>query len=102
MNKHQFGRLLHEIGPHIETAANCPNYRAIPTRKKLALTLYYLADTVSLVQTANTFGVDRSTASKIVRLVCSRIYRHLTKKCIKMPATHDEMEESVARFARRH
>ena len=101
MTKQQFYKLLEQISPHIATGANCPNYRALPPCKKLAMTIYYLADTGSLVRTANTFGVDRSTASKIVRFVCLQIYQHLSPRYIKLPKTEKEMQESIVRFSRK-
>ena len=94
----QFNCLFAELRPHLETAANCPNYHFLPGEKRLALMLYYLADMGSLVRTGNTFGVDRSTASKTVRHVCKIIASLLTPKYIKMPSTNEEMNELVAQF----
>ena len=76
----------------------CPNYRAIPADKKIALTLYYLAHTGCLLLMTNVFGMDRSTASKVVRTVCRVITRELPAKYIHMPATLDEMQQTVAQF----
>ena len=58
LQKTQFYRLLSELAPHMDVGNDCPNYRAIPADKKLALTLYYLAHTGCLLLTANAFGVD--------------------------------------------
>ena len=46
-------------------------------QKKLALTLYYLNDTGSLIITANNFGGAITPARSVIYEVCSAIYQNL-------------------------
>ena len=75
-----------------------PNYRALSTEEKLAVTLYYLKDTGSLAMTANTFGIAVNTASVIIGEVCKVITKNLGPKYIYMPQDCDEMREKVSEF----
>ena len=66
--------------------------------KKVGICLYYLKDTGSLSMTANTFAVHTSTASKVIREVCSAITHKLGPQYVKLPQTKDEMVEKAAEF----
>ena len=52
MSRDQFYNLVKELNPFITPNPLSPNRRALPADKKLAITLYYLKDTVSLPMTA--------------------------------------------------
>ncbi len=68
-----FMEFAEELCPYISPNPSSPNYRALSTEKKLAVTLYYLKDTGSLSMTANTFGIAINTASVIIAEVCTAI-----------------------------
>ena len=97
MHKDAFMNLVTELEPYIAPHPETPNYRAVDSQKKVAITLYYLKDTGSLNQTANLFGIDICTSSKIIFEVC-RAIKALGPKYIKHPKTDKEMEEKIAKF----
>ena len=66
----RFVELAEELRPYISPNPLSPNYRALSTEKKVAVTLYYRKDTGSLAMTANTFGIAVNTASVIIGEVC--------------------------------
>lgn len=93
-----FFELEKELRPYISPIPISPNYRAITSEKKLAITLYYLKDTGSPRMTANTFGIHVCTDSKTIHDVCVAISYHLGPKYIKLPQNEEEMQEKVAEF----
>ena len=96
--RERFVELTEELRPYISPNPLSPNYRALSTEKKLAVTLYYLKDTGSLAMTANTFGIAVNTASVIIGEVCKAITKNLGPKYIYMPRDCDEMREKVSEF----
>ena len=66
MSQAAFYELANELSPFITCSKLSPNYRAIPTDKKVAIAMYYLKDTGSLTMTANAFGLHISTVSKLI------------------------------------
>lgn len=70
--------------------------------KKVACTLYYLSDEGRLRKTANSFGLSRTSVSRIVRQVCEAITLHLGPRYIRLPETDAEAEELVTNFLRAH
>ena len=94
--RESFMELAEEIRPFISPNPLSPNYRALPTEKKLAVTLYYLKDTGSLSMTANTFGIAINTASAFIGEVCKAISKNLGPKYIYMPRDCDEMRMKVS------
>lgn len=66
--------------------------------KKVACTLYYLADEGRLRKTANAFGLSRQVVSKIIRQVCKAITVYLGPTYIKMPTTETAVRALVAGF----
>nr|XP_023651694.1 putative nuclease HARBI1 [Paramormyrops kingsleyae]XP_023651695.1 putative nuclease HARBI1 [Paramormyrops kingsleyae] len=70
--------------------------------KKVACTLYYLADEGQLRETANAFGLSRQVVSKIVRQVCKAITLSLGPDYIKTPRTEAEVKDAAANFYRCH
>ena len=93
-----FTKLLVEIKPYISPNPLSPNYRALTSEKKLAITLYYLKDTGSLGMTANSFGVAICTTSLVISDVCNAICKHMGHKYLHLPRTLDEMRETVSEF----
>lgn len=70
--------------------------------KKVALTLYYLADEGRLRKTANAFGLSRLAVSIIIRKVCRAITVHLGPKYITLPKTEAAVQRLVQRFEEAH
>lgn len=91
-----FMELADEFRPFISPNPLSPNYRALSTKKKLAVTLYYLKDTGSPGMTASTFGIAINTASVINGDVCKAISENLGPKYIYMPQDCDEIRRKVS------
>jgi hypothetical protein len=66
MTKESFLELETELKPYISPDPSSHNHRALDSAKKLAVTLYYLKDTGSLIMTANAFGIAVCTVSGVV------------------------------------
>lgn len=66
--------------------------------KKVACTLYNLADEGRLRKTANASGLSRQVVSKIVREVCQAITVHLGPVYIQLPFTESKVEELTEGF----
>lgn len=81
MSRSSLLSLLELLRPSIEgqtTVMRSP----VSVQKKVALTLYYLADEGRLRKTANAFGLSRSAVSVIIRKVCRAITVHLGPRYI--------------------
>ena len=95
MTREEFFKLVHELRPYISPDESSPNYRALTAEKRLAVALYYLKDTGSLVMTANTLGIAICTASHVIFQVCQTISSVLGPKYISLPETTSQMRQSV-------
>ena len=84
--------------PSISPSLLSPTHRALNADKKLALTLYCLRDTGSLIMTVNNFGVAINTASSVIYEVCLAIYENLGPQYVRLPKTREEMREKVSEF----
>ena len=98
MSEEEFKKLADELRPFISPDNSSPNYMAITVEKKLAITLYYLKDTGSLVITANTFGVALCTVSVHIIEICRAMSRHLGPKYVYLPRNKDEMRQVTSEF----
>ena len=98
LTRNQFFDLTKELQPYISPSLLSPNHRALNTDKKLALTLYYLKDTGSLIMTAHNFGVAINTASSVIYEVYLVICQNLGPQYIRLPKTREEMKEKVSEF----
>ena len=98
MSQQEFEKLTNELRPFLSPDPSSPNYMALSTEKKVAMTLYFLKDTGSLSMTANTFGIALSTVSKHITEVCYAIAKHLGPKYVYLPRNKDEMREKAAEF----
>ncbi|XP_065650701.1 uncharacterized protein LOC136078816 [Hydra vulgaris] len=96
LSKSAFMNLAEQLKPFIAPNPKSPNYRALSTEKKLAITLYYLKDTGSLIMTANCFGIAVNTVSSIITQVCEKIVYHLGPIYISLPKKEIEMRQKVA------
>ena len=98
LSEEQFRELAEKLRPYISPNSRSPNYRAIDAEKKLAVTLYYLKDKGSLRMTANAFGIQVCTASKIIHQVCREIAMKLGPELIRLPQNKEEMMEKASEF----
>ena len=98
LSKSAFMNLAEQLKPFIAPNPKSPNYRALSTEKKLAITLYYLKDTGSLIMTANCFGIAVNTVSSIITQVCEKIVYHLGPIYISLPKNEIEMRQKAAEF----
>ena len=101
LTKNQFFNLTNELQRYISPSllsTNAGNKCKLNAGKKLALTLYYLKDTGSLIMTANNYGVAISNASSVIYEVCLAICQNLGPQYIRLPETREEMREKVSEF----
>ena len=89
LTRDQFFDLAQMLQSYITPDPLSPNHRSLSADKKVALTLYYLKDTGSLIMTANNFGVAINTASSIISQVCTAICQILSPEYICLPKTCD-------------
>ena len=93
MDRDLFYKLLNEIDAYIKPNL-LPNYRALSSETKLALTFYYLKDTGALSMTANSFGIALNTASVVIYEVCYTIC-HIPQAFGCMDGTHIKKKRPV-------
>ena len=94
MSKEAFNRLRVELSPHI--LKRDTNFRkAIKVRHRVAITLYWLADTAHYRTSANLFGVGKPTVCGIVKQVCEVIVRILLPRYIYVPQSRQEVQEKI-------
>ncbi|CAB4016605.1 Hypothetical predicted protein, partial [Paramuricea clavata] len=98
MTKESFLELETELKPYISPDPSSPNHRALDSAKKLAVTLYYLKDTGSLIMTANAFGIAVCTVSGVVVEVSNVISKVLGPKYLHLPVDENEMRKKVCEF----
>lgn len=100
MSKEAFNRLCVELSPHI--LKRDTNFRkAITVRHRVAITLYWLADTAHYRTIANLFGVGKSTVCGIVKQVCEVIVRILLPRYVYVPRSRQEVQEKIDGFESR-
>ena len=98
LSEEEFRELAEKLRSYISPNPRSPNYRPIDVEKKLAVTLYYLKDKDSLRMTANAFGIQVCTTSKIIHEVCREIAMKLGPKMIQLPQTKEDMMEKASEF----
>ena len=98
LSRQSFFALADELRPFIAPKNGSPNYRFLTTEKKLAITLYYLKDTGSLLMTGNTFGIHQCTVSKTISDVCEAVSKELGPKYLHLPRNKQEMRHKVSEF----
>lgn len=97
MSENTFRYLCNELRSVIE-GQNTRLRRSIPTDKRVALTLWFLATGADYRTIAHLFGVSKSTVSLVIKDVSSAILR-LLPKYIRFP-TGSVLKEVVAGFKR--
>ena len=65
---------------------------------QVSFTMYCLSDEGKIRKTANAFGFAKSIVSMIILWVTKAISSHLADKCIKLPRTVEEVNESSSLF----
>ena len=100
MSKEAFNRLCLEFGPH--TVKKDTNFRkAITVRHRVAITLYWLADTAHYRTIENLFGVGNSTVCGIVKQIREVIVQVLLPKYIYVLPNRQEIEDKIDGFKNR-
>ena len=100
MSKEVFNRLCVELSPHI--LKRDTNFRkAIAVVHRVAITLYWLADTAHYRTIANLFGVGKSSVCGIVKKVCEVIVRILLPRYIYVPQNRQEVQDKINGFESR-
>ena len=101
MSRESFSVLCQQLEEHL-IKRNTTFRKAVSVQEQVALTLYYLSAEERLRNTANAFGLGKSTVSMVIRCVCQVIMVHLTSKYIKFLKTKEEVEESSSFFYAKH
>ena len=100
MSKEAFNRLRRERSPHISKRDT--NYvKAITVRHRVAITLYWFADTAHFRTIGNLFDVGKSTVCGIERQVCEVIVNVLPPNYINVPQNQHEVQEKIEGFKSR-
>lgn len=99
MCKENFLKLCDELRPFLMKKST--NMRsAISVVKQVAVTLVTLSNEGRICNSANAFGIGRSTVSTIIRTVTYVFAVLLGPKYIKLPTTEGEVKEKVEDFYR--
>lgn len=97
MSKDSFEYLCAELSPHI--AKRNTNFRkAIAVRHRVAITLYWLADTARYRTIGNLLGVGKSTVCTIVKQVCEVLAGILLPRYIFFPQNQQEVQDQIDGF----
>ena len=100
MSKERFEHLLSLVEPVI--MKNDTNFRkAIPAKKRLVITLRFLASGMSQFDISLSFRVGRSTVSGIISKTCDAIYEVLTPLYMRPPNTEEEWKKISQDFEER-
>ena len=98
MSPERFEHLFNLVGPLI--AKQDTNYRkSIPAKKRLVITLRYLAEGCSQQALSLGFRVGKSTVSKILKEVCETLYTVLATHYLRPPSTNKFRISKVAEQA---
>ena len=97
MSKDSFEYLCAELSPHI--AKRNTNFRkAIAVRHRVAIALYWLADSARYRTIGNLFGVGKSTVCSIVKQVCEVLAGILLPRYIFFPQNQQEVQDQIDDF----
>ena len=90
LTRNQLFNLTNELQGYISHSLLSSNHRTLNADKKLALTLYYLKVTESLIMKANNFGVAINTGSYVIYDVCLVICQNLGPQYMRENVTEFE------------
>ena len=97
MSKDSFEYLCAELSPHI--AKQNTNFRkAIAVCHRVAITLYWLADSARYRTIGHLFGVEKSTVCTIVKQVCEVLAGILLPRYIFFPQNQQEVQDQIDGF----
>ena len=97
MNREHFEHLLNLVDPLI--AKQDTNYRkSKPAKKRLVITLRYLAEGCSQQALSLGFRVGKSSVSKILKEVCEVLYTVLATHYLRPPLTEEEWKQKSSEF----
>ena len=97
MNREHFEHLFNLVDPLI--AKQDTNYRkSKPAKKRLVITLRYLAEGCSQQALSLGFRVGKSSVSKILKEVCEVLYTVLATHYLRPPLTEEEWKQKSSEF----
>ena len=97
MTPERFEHLFNIVGPLI--AKQDTNYRkSIPAKKRLVITLRYLAEGCSQQALSLSFWAGKSTVSKILKEVFEALYTVLATHYLQPPSTEEESKQISSGF----
>ena len=101
MSQESFEKSCTELRRYIQK--NKTRFRdPILVEKQVSATLYYFADEDTMRKVANSFGIGKSTVSKIIRRVTQAISKYLGSKFIVLPTNEKDIEEITSNFYNSH
>ena len=95
MFREKFSELCEHLRPFVSDGTNYPNNRSLSVGEKITCCLHYLKDTEFLQMTANTFGIHRSTISKLIVKVCQALTYNLVPELAHLPSDDEQMEKKT-------
>ena len=97
MSPERFEHLFSFVAPFITKQDT--NYRhCIPARKRLVITLRYLAEGCSQQALSLSFRVGKSTVSTILKEVCDALYKVLAPIYLRPPSVEEEWKQISSEF----
>ena len=94
MSKDLFEYLCAELSPHI-AKRNTNFHKAITVRHRVAIALYWLADSARYRTIGNLFGIGKSTVCTIVKQVCEVLAGILLPQYIFSPQNQQEVQDQI-------
>ena len=101
MSEASFYMICEELRPYL-TKQTTKLRKPVSVETQVAATLYYLADEGRMRKVTSSFGLGRTTVSKVIRRVTSVISEKLGAKYIVLPKTKQEVEEHARNFYNRY
>jgi len=103
VTKHAFEGLHMFIRPHIIRSSDLPmnDGRVVPTRMRLAITLYWLAEGCSYRALADVWQVGHTTVKAIVRETVQVLEKHLVPVMIVFPTSVADIHSVMSGFVSR-
>ena len=97
MSKRSLFALCEELHQYI-SKSTARFLKSASAGMQVAVTIYCLSDEGKFSKTANAFRITKNTVSMIIRRVTKAISNHLADRCIKLPRTEEEVNESSSLF----
>ena len=97
MSKRSLFALCEELHQYI-SKSTARFLKSASAGMRVAVTIYCLSDEGKFSKTANAFRITKNTVSMIIRRVTKAISNHLADRCIKLPRTEEEVNESSSLF----